>query len=193
MMDTLAALMFMENLEEDVEAGNPLRTGNTSRGGPTGLYHASDADLIITAASDDQWRRLCGALAAPELLQDPRFTDYTSRSVNVADAAGGVRRGAEAGGQDDPIRNIWPGWRSPTYPCGPVRTVPDIMADQHFYKRGTLLPMRHAAMEDPVPGRNRLGVPCNLFRRTVAGLDRRSDAGDAQRGDLREAPGDGAG
>ena len=43
MMDTLAALMFMENLEEDVQQGNPLRTGNNSRGGPTGLYHASDA------------------------------------------------------------------------------------------------------------------------------------------------------
>ena len=34
MMDTLASLMFMENLEEDVQQGNPLRTGNTSRAAP---------------------------------------------------------------------------------------------------------------------------------------------------------------
>jgi crotonobetainyl-CoA:carnitine CoA-transferase CaiB-like acyl-CoA transferase len=52
-MDTLAALMFMENLEEDLELGNPLRTGNISRSGPTGLYHTQDADIILTAASDD--------------------------------------------------------------------------------------------------------------------------------------------
>ena len=37
-------------------------------------------------------------------------------------------------------------------PCGPVRTVPDIMADPHFYERGTIQPMRHGAMDAPVPG-----------------------------------------
>ena len=42
MMDTLASLMLMENLEEDMAAGIPLRTGNNSRSGPTGQYHASD-------------------------------------------------------------------------------------------------------------------------------------------------------
>ena len=42
MMDTLTALMFMENLEEDMDSGVPLRTGNNSRGGPTGLYQGSD-------------------------------------------------------------------------------------------------------------------------------------------------------
>ena len=34
MMDTLVSLMFMENLEEGIEAGLPLRTGNISRSGP---------------------------------------------------------------------------------------------------------------------------------------------------------------
>ena len=83
MMDTLTALMFMENLEEDLEAGLPLRTGNISRSGPTGLYHASDADILLTAASDDQWRRLTVALEAPELLDNPKFENYQSRTINV--------------------------------------------------------------------------------------------------------------
>ena len=148
MMDTLAALMFMENLEEEVELGNPLRTGNTSRGGPTGLYHASDADLIITAASDDQWRRLCGALAAPELLEDRRFTDYTSRSVNAPDARAEVQKRVGQMTQADALQRL----EEADVPCGPVRTVPDIINDPHFYERGTLQPMRHGAMPDPVPG-----------------------------------------
>ena len=155
MMDTLAALMFMENLEEDVEAGNPLRTGNTSRGGPTGLYHASDADLIITAASDDQWRRLCGALSAPELFEDPRFTDYTSRSVNVADAREEVQERVGKMTQAEILARL----EESDVPCGPVRTVPDIMADPHFHKRGTLQPMLHGAMEAPVPGGIASGFP----------------------------------
>ena len=36
MMDTLVSLMFMENLEESIEAGLPLRTGNISGAGRRG-------------------------------------------------------------------------------------------------------------------------------------------------------------
>ena len=155
MMDTLAALMFVENLEEEVELGNPLRTGNTSRSGPTGLYHASDADLIITAASDDQWRRLCDALSAPELLDDPRFTDYASRSINVVDARDEVQKRVGKLAQSDILARL----EECDVPCGPVRTVPDIMADPHFYQRGTLQPMRHGALDAPVSGGISSGFP----------------------------------
>ena len=155
MMDALATLMFMENLEEDVQQGNPLRTGNTSRGGPTGLYHASDADLIITAASDDQWRRLCEALSAPELLEDRRFTDYTSRAINVAAAREEVQKRVGKMTQAEMLARL----EEFDVPCGPVRTVPDIIADPHFYKRGTLQPMRHGTMDAPVPGGIASGFP----------------------------------
>ena len=148
MMDTLAALMFMENLEEDVEAGTPLRTGNISRGGPTGLYHTQDADIILTAASDDQWRRLCGALEAPELQNDPRFDSYTGRAQNVAQAREEVQKRVSGYTGEEMLRRL----EDADVPCGPVRTTPEIMADEHFYRRGTLLPMRHGAMKDAAPG-----------------------------------------
>ena len=91
MMDTLAALMLMENLEEDIAAGVPLRTGNNSRSGPTGQYQARDGAVIITAASDDQWRRLCDAIGAPELVADVRFARYQVRSENAAAARAAVQ------------------------------------------------------------------------------------------------------
>ena len=69
MMDSLSALMFMENLEEDMERGLTLRTGNITRSGPTGLYKAKDGDISLTAASDEQWQKLSNALNAPELIQ----------------------------------------------------------------------------------------------------------------------------
>ena len=155
MMDTLATLMFMENLEEDVQQGLPLRTGNTSRSGPTGLYHASDADLIITAASDDQWRRLCEALSAPELLDDGRFIDYASRAINVVEARDEVQKRVGKMTQAQILARL----EESDVPCGPVRTVPDIMADPHFYKRGTLQPMLHGTMDAPVPGGIASGFP----------------------------------
>jgi crotonobetainyl-CoA:carnitine CoA-transferase CaiB-like acyl-CoA transferase len=148
MMDSMTALMFMENLEEDVAAGTPLRTGNISRGGPTGLYHTRDADIILTGASDDQWRRLCGALDASELLEDPRFDSYTSRAQNVAAAREEVQARVSRYTREEMLQKL----EEADVPCGPVRTAPEVMADDHFYKRGTLLPMRHGAMKETVSG-----------------------------------------
>ena len=148
MMDTLTTLMFMENLEEDVEAGLPLRTGNTSRSGPTGLYYTKDADIIITAASDDQWRRLCGALQASELLEDPRFDSYGNRGANVAEARTEIQQRIGKLTSAEALERL----EGADVPCSSVRTIPEVMADEHFYQRGTLLPMRHGAMSEPVPG-----------------------------------------
>jgi formyl-CoA transferase len=33
-----------------------------------------------------------------------------------------------------------------------VRTAAEVMADEHFYRRGTLGPIRHAALAEPVQG-----------------------------------------
>ncbi|MDT7705121.1 MAG: hypothetical protein QOG20_728 [Pseudonocardiales bacterium] len=44
---------------------------------PTG-----DGELIIIAANDNQWRRLVGAIGAPELLEDPRFGSMGERNVH---------------------------------------------------------------------------------------------------------------
>ncbi len=148
MMDTLTALMFMENLEESLEAGESLRTGNISRSGPTGLYHARDADIILTAASDDQWRRLTVALEAPELLEDPRFESYHSRGINGEQVRQEIQQRVGLLTRQQALEMLERG----DVPCGPVRSVAEVIADQHFIDRGPLQPLRHGALEEPVPG-----------------------------------------
>jgi crotonobetainyl-CoA:carnitine CoA-transferase CaiB-like acyl-CoA transferase len=141
MMDTLASMMLMENLEEDVAAGIPLRTGNNSRSGPTGQYHASDGAVIITAASDDQWRRLCNAIGTPELIEDERFARYQVRSENATAARSEVQKRIGKMTRAEALECLSAG----DVPCAPVRTVPEILADPHFRDRGALRPMRNAA------------------------------------------------
>ena len=148
MMDTLTALMFMENLEEDLEAGLPLRTGNISRSGPTGLYHASDADILLTAASDDQWRRLTVALEAPELLDNPKFENYQSRTINVDLARQEIQKRIGLLTRAEAIKKL----EASDVPCGPVRTVAEVSEDPHFTNRGSLQPLKHGKMKDPVKG-----------------------------------------
>ena len=146
MMDTLASLMLMENLEEDLAAGIPLRTGNNSRSGPTGQYQASDGAIIITAASDDQWRRLCNAIGKPELIEDERFARYQVRSENAAAARAEVQARIGAMSRTEALECLSAG----DVPCAPVRTVPEILADQHFRDRGALRPMHNAAFNGEV-------------------------------------------
>lgn len=146
MMDTLASLMLMENLEEDLAAGVPLRTGNNSRSGPTGQYQASDGAVIITAASDDQWRRLCQAIGAPELIDDARFARYQVRSENAAAARAAVQERIGRMTRAAALECLSAG----DVPCAPVRTVPEILSDPHFRERGTLRPMRNAAIPNAI-------------------------------------------
>ncbi len=146
MMDTLASLMLMENLEEDVAAGVPLRTGNNSRSGPTGQYHASDGAIIITAASDDQWRRLCYAIGTPELIDDARFARYQTRSENAAAARAEVQARVGKMTRTEALECLSAG----DVPCAPVRTVPEILADPHFRERGALRPMRNATFDGAI-------------------------------------------
>jgi formyl-CoA transferase len=148
MMDTLATLMFMEPLEEAMEQGVPLRTGNNSRGGPTGLYHTKNADIIITVASEDQWRKLCRALETPEWLEDPRFAEPQGRAIHLDALRQEIQQRLGQYSRDEAVERL----AKADVPCAPVRTAAEVMADEHFYQRGTLRPMRHGTLTDPVAG-----------------------------------------
>jgi len=148
MMDTLVSMMFMENLEETIADGQPLRTGNISRSGPTGLYQTKNGDLSLTVTSDDQWGRLARALEAPHLLEDPRYCDYAARTINVEDARVEIQGLIGEFTLEDALQRL----EEHDVPCAPVRTAEQVMADQHFWDRGSLLPMLHATMEVPVEG-----------------------------------------
>ena len=148
MMDTLVSMMFMENLEEAIADGTPLRTGNISRSGPTGLYETKNGDLSLTVTSDDQWGRLSRALNAPELLEDLRFSDYVARTTNVEDARKEVQRLIGEFTLEDALKRL----EEFDVPCAPVRTAKEVMEDQHFWDRGSLLPMLNAATGGQVDG-----------------------------------------
>ena len=148
MVDTLAALMFMENLEEDLNAGIPLRTGNNSRGGPTGLYNGTDGEVIITVASDDQWNKLMNALNTPNLITDERFNGFQKRVDNVEEARNEIQIQVGNLSRDELISLL----ESNDVPCSPVRTAEEVMADPHFRNRGSLGDLFHAGLTEPVPG-----------------------------------------
>lgn len=60
----------------------PLGTRHPSIA-PFQAFHAADGQLVIAAGNDQLWRGLCGALAAPDLADDPLFATNHDRCEHV--------------------------------------------------------------------------------------------------------------
>lgn len=61
----------------------PFRMGNAHPSVvPYEPLPTADHDLIVAAANDGQFRRLCGVLGIPELADDPRFARNADRTAN---------------------------------------------------------------------------------------------------------------
>jgi formyl-CoA transferase len=148
MIDSLTSLMLMENLEESIAQGEPMRQGNNSRGGPMGLYHVKDGDITLTVASDGQWQNLSKALNAPELLYNPDFATFMNRNKNVIKAREVVQEILYRFTRREALEIL----EAHNVPCGSVRTVSEVINDRHFWDRGTLSPMKSAAYKEAVPG-----------------------------------------
>lgn len=155
MMDTLATLIFMETLEENVAAGTPLRAGNNSRSSPTGLYRALDGDIFITVLDNDRWSRLCHGLDAAGLIDDPRFKDIADRAANLDAARQELQDRFGRLSQRDAVRRL----EEADIPVAPVRTLAQVLDDEHYYTRETLKPMRYSGFDGAVPGGVVVGFP----------------------------------
>lgn len=64
----------------------PLGTRHPSIA-PFQAFHAADGQLVIAAGNDQLWRALCGALAVPELADDPLFVTNHDRCEHVVELA----------------------------------------------------------------------------------------------------------
>ncbi|GAB3972905.1 CaiB/BaiF CoA-transferase family protein [Actinoallomurus acanthiterrae] len=61
----------------------PYRMGNAHPSVfPYEPFPTADGDLIVTAANDGQFRRLCEVLGVPEIADDPRFVHNKDRTAN---------------------------------------------------------------------------------------------------------------
>ncbi|MEO3808278.1 CoA transferase [Sphaerisporangium sp. B11E5] len=80
-----SALSGLVNQTSAVAAGGvvPFRMGNAHPSlFPYEPLPTADGDLIITAGNDGQFRKLCGVLGVPELVDDPRFLRNQDRTAN---------------------------------------------------------------------------------------------------------------
>src|SRR5205085_642908 len=128
---------------------------------PTGMYRASDGSLIIQAGGQTMFRRLCDAIEAPSLFDDPRFVNGKERlehrpaltveiekQLAARTAAEWVERLTEFG-----------------VPAGPVLNVEQCFANEQVQTLPVI-----AEIDHPVLGHQRLLGPGVQMERTPPGM-----------------------
>lgn len=122
-----------------------LRDGNRASGGaisPYNAYPASDGWVMILAAENARWTRLCGLMERPELATDERFASARARAKNLQ----AVDDIVAAWTRTKTRRELFEIMAAADVFCGIVQELPEVMADKHLLARGTLREVDHPAL-----------------------------------------------
>jgi crotonobetainyl-CoA:carnitine CoA-transferase CaiB-like acyl-CoA transferase len=140
LLQAMIRLMDLQAARWLIEGEVPPQAGNYHPVGvPTGVFRCRDGSIIIQAASNRLYHRMCGALEAEELIEDPRFvmpldrrrhreemTDEIERRLARRDMADWQERLYEAGVPAGPILNV-----EQTFADPQVQTLPVSRSVEH--------------------------------------------------------------
>jgi crotonobetainyl-CoA:carnitine CoA-transferase CaiB-like acyl-CoA transferase len=121
---------------------------------PYEVFATSDGDLMVTAANDDLFERLCDVLGFPDLPADPSYRENADRVAN-RDALHDL---LQARFLERPAAEWHPLLRSRSVPCSPVRSVADFVEDDHLAALGMLVPLPRP----DIPDLRVIGTPLSL-------------------------------
>lgn len=108
---------------------------------PYQVFRAADRALIVAVGSDKQWGLFCEALGwGAEVRDDPRFATNQARLGHRDELTPMI----EAVLVQRPATYWLERLRAAEIPCGPINSVPDILADPHYCERGNLVELDHA-------------------------------------------------
>lgn len=124
----------------------PMRAGNfNSAMVPAESFQTADGGWVTLAVGSERtFAALADAMGRPELAYDERFLDNERRMVNSDEIHGLVREWV-AGLPLDVVLEVL---RAAGVPSGPIYSVADVFADEHFRERESV-----TTMLDPTLGR----------------------------------------
>jgi crotonobetainyl-CoA:carnitine CoA-transferase CaiB-like acyl-CoA transferase len=121
---------------------------------PYEVFATSDGDLMVTAANDDLFARLCDALGFPDLAADPSYRQNADRVANRA----ALHDLLQARFLERPAQEWHALLRARSVPCTPVRSVAEFVEDDQLAALGMLVPLPHPDIADL----RVVGSPLNL-------------------------------
>jgi len=124
-------------------SGKAPKRGKLDHLWPRGAFHCADGYVALNVPDDGIWARLANAVGRPDLVDDPRSVDGTSRAQN----ADFLQPILEEWMADKTRAEVVDALNAAGMPTGPVYTAEDVFADDHFKVRGML-----SEIDDPEVG-----------------------------------------
>jgi formyl-CoA transferase len=150
MLDFQAARWLIDS-EIPPQAGNDHPTGI-----PTGVFTTADGHINIAASGQVMYRRLCEAIEATHLIDDPRFKTMADRSRHRKAMNEELDKVLVARPSAEWIEAL----NKAGVPCGPILNVEQVFEDPQVQHLGLAQPVRH-----PERGEIRVqGLPAALSR-----------------------------
>ena len=119
-----------------------LREGNRASGGvitPANAYRASDGWVMILAADNHRWAKLCQVMGRPDLAAEERFKKLAGRT-KCRDEIDGI---IEAWTRTRTRQELMEVLVANDIICGAVKELREVMADEHMHQRGALREIDH--------------------------------------------------
>ncbi len=102
---------------------------------PRGAFKCSDGYVALNVPDDTVWARLATAVGRPDLVDDPRSADGTSRAANAEFLQPVIEEWMADKTRQEVVETL----NAAGMPTGPVYTAKDVFADPHFRTRGMLV------------------------------------------------------
>ncbi|WP_239142978.1 CoA transferase [Variovorax sp. WS11] len=151
MLDCQVALLENALARQQVDGRTPAPIGSRHPSiTPFGLFKALDDQMVVAAGNDGMFVRLCDALGAAHLCDDPRFVTNAGRCEYHAD----LKVLIDAALASRPVAYWLERLRVLGIPCGSLNNVEDVMGDPQVRARGMLV-------ELPIGQSRRLSVAAN--------------------------------
>lgn len=145
MFDSVAALLTYQAANYLATGDNPPRMGNAHASiVPYGTFEVRDGQLMLAVGNDDQWRRFCAVASLQELAADPRFATNPQRVANRHQLLPMVSRVLKTRDREEWTALL----RQATVPCGPVRTIGEMVADPQLAARQMIVSIAHPTAGD---------------------------------------------
>ncbi|POF34900.1 CaiB/BaiF CoA transferase family protein [Roseibium marinum] len=148
MLDTALLLMASLMTQHLTTGWVPAQNGNEawSASPSSGAFETAEGTLMLAANNDRQFRQLCDALNRADISTDPRWKTSEARGKNAADLRSElnaifVTRGAAE--WEDLLARF-------DVPAGRVRTLDEILDEDHIRARGLLHVMKIADSDRPI-------------------------------------------